>query len=242
LLAYAAFRKMHVDPMMQGRLRVVFAAVSMAASSACAGFAMAQQPGGELTRKEWRAHIERAQSRLEQLRSEGKVTDGTELHPQQSGANREAREEWLARVEAARKRVEETRTSRETSEQEEVAQKETVPELNTPEGASDDIRVGTLPPASAMRVQPSDAEKAPQGVEKPSSRGEPSKQAGSGREQKPDGRLGKQVRRSQRPPPVGGPRRETSTARAVPVSSTVVATAPSCTSFWGCLKQAVGIR
>lgn len=228
---------------MQKCFRNVLAAIPAAAGLAFVGSAVAQQPGGELTRKEWRAHIERTQSRLEQLRQEGKITDGSDPHSQQSAANREAREEWLAKVEAARKRVEQLRASRETSEHEDIALKADDPEPGSPQAASDDIRVGTLPPASMVRRQLSESGKVQRSGAQPSSRSEPSKQTGPDREQKPESRAAKQVRRSQRPAPAGGTVRDPTSARAMQISNAVVTTSSSsCTSFWGCLKQAVGMR
>lgn len=233
-------RKLHVNRMMQKCFRSVLAAIPAAAGLAFIGSAAAQQSAGELSRKEWRAHIERAQSRLEQLRQEGKIIDEGEAQSQQSASNREAREEWLARVDEARKRVEQLRASRETSE-EEIAVKDADPAPGQPEAANDDIRVGTLPPAGMVRRQLSGSKVLPSGG-KPTTRSEPSKQTGLDRDLKPDSRPAKQVRRTQKQTPAGGAARDPLPMRGVQLSNAVVATAASCTSFWGCLKQAVGIR
>lgn len=226
---------------MQNCFRSVLAAIPAAAGLAFAGSAVAQQPFGELTRKEWRAHIERAQSRFEQLRQDGKIIEGSEHLSQQPAANREAREEWLARVDAARKRVEQLRASRETSEHDEFALKDD--ELAPSQAAGDDIRVGSLPAANNMvRSSPSEPAKLSHSNGKPSSRGDPAKQASLGPEQKAQSRPSKQVQSAQRPALAGGASHDRSPARLVQVSSANVAAGPSCTSFWGCLKQAVGIR
>lgn len=225
---------------MQKCFRSVLAAIPAAAGLAFAGSAVAQQPVGDLSRKEWRAHIERAQSRLEQLRQDGKIIEGSAPLSEQTAANREAREEWLARVDAARKRVEQLRALRETSEQEDIALKDDGPV--PPRASGDDIPVGALPSANNM-VRPSSSEpaKLPRSNGKPSSRGEP-KQIGLGLEQKPQNRSSKQVQQSHRSVPAGGAGRDRPPARVVQVSSAATATSPSCTSFWGCLKQVVGIR
>jgi len=231
-----------VDRMMQKCFRRVLMAIPAAGGLALAGSAAAEPLVGELSRKEWRAHIERAQSRLEQLRQEGKIIDQNDVQLQQSVANREAREAWLARVDEARKRVEHHRASRETSEHEEIALKEADPALVQPQEANDDIRVGSLPPAGMVRRQLSESGKVQPNGGQSLSRGEPSKQTALDREQKPDGRAAKQVRRTQRAASASGTLRDPLPVRGVQVSTAVPATGPSCTSFWGCLKQAVGIR
>lgn len=224
---------------MQKCFRNVLAAIPAATGLAFVSSAVAQQPAAELTRKEWWAHIERAQSRVEQLRQEGKIIESGEPLSEQSVANREAREEWLAKVDAARKRVEQLRVSRETPEQDDVVLKDDTPAQ--PQAAGDDTRVGTLPPANMVRSSSSEAGKL-RWNGKPSSRDEPIKQTSPGREQRPDHRLSKQVKRTRQPVPADATIRDRSPARVAQVSGPVAATSSSCTSFWGCLKQAVGIR
>lgn len=233
-------RQFHVDRVMQKCFRNVLAAIPAATGLAFVGSAVAQQPAAELSRKEWWAHIERTQSRLEQLRQDGKIIEESEPRSQQSVANREAREEWLAKVDAARKRVEQLRASRETSEQEDIALKDDAP--GPSEAAGDEFRVGTLPPANMVGPSSSEAGKLQRASGKPSLRDEPTKQTGPGREQKSDHRMSKQVKRSRQYTQTDPTVRDRSPARVTQVSNAVAATSSSCRSFWGCLKQAVGIR
>lgn len=84
------------------------------------GSVFAQDTAAIPTRKEWRAHVERVQQRVEKIRQEGKFLEGEDLQSVNPKSSEASREEWRAQVELARQRVEKIRREKELVEQQEA--------------------------------------------------------------------------------------------------------------------------